>query len=105
MSDQVIKKYSGIIQLILSGINGWSLDAVVNPFYNELQYQISSPVSVLAKIELLDNNGSTLRSSRQLINPGVNALTLNNTAGMPNGIYLLKVTINGNVSIRKIIKG
>ncbi|MBK9939137.1 MAG: T9SS type A sorting domain-containing protein [Chitinophagaceae bacterium] len=37
--------------------------------------------------------------------PGANAFILNNTGGVPSGIYLLKVTINGTVATRKVMKG
>ncbi|MDZ4794972.1 MAG: T9SS type A sorting domain-containing protein [Bacteroidota bacterium] len=105
MSGQTTKKYSRTIQLSLIEIRDWELGAVVNPFYNEIQYEISSPVAAMAKVELIDNYGKVIKTSRQQINTGVNALILNNTSGIPTGIYLLKVSINDHVAIRKVMKG
>jgi hypothetical protein len=105
LKDQNVKKYSQTITLSLDKINNWEMGAVINPFYNELQYGISSPVAAVAKIELVDNYGKTIRTASQHVNAGSNAFVLNNTAGVPAGIYLLKVTINGNVAIRKVMKG
>ena len=105
MADRTIKKYSRTIQLNLTEIRSWGLGTVVNPFYNELQYEIVSPETAMAKVELIDNYGKIVRSSTQHINAGVNALIINNTTGISTGIYLLKVSINDNVAIRKVMKG
>ncbi|MBP6233905.1 MAG: T9SS type A sorting domain-containing protein [Chitinophagaceae bacterium] len=105
LHNQSVKKYSQTITLSLDKINTWEMGAVINPFNHQLQYGISSPTSAIAKIELIDNYGKTIRSASQLVNPGSNAFILNNTGGIPAGIYLLKVTINGTVAIRKVMKG
>jgi trimeric autotransporter adhesin len=105
LSNQVEKKYSRTIELSLSETKNKVLTGVINPFYNELQYEISSPAAALAKVELIDNSGKTVIRLNQHINQGVNALAINNTGGIPTGIYLLRVTINGTVSSYRVLKG
>ncbi len=105
LNNQTVKKYSQTITLSLDKLNNWEMGTVINPFYNELQYGISSPVAAVAKIELVDNYGKTIKTASQHVNSGSNAFVLSNTEGVPAGIYLLKVTINGNVAIRKVMKG
>lgn len=105
LNDQGVKKYSRTIQLSLEKINNWELDKVPNPFYSELLYEISSPLTAIARVELVDLNGKIIRSNIQHINQGVNAFAISNTEGLPIGTYILKVTINGQMVVRKIIKG
>lgn len=105
LSGQNVKKYSRTIQLSLEAINSWELGRVTNPFYNELPYEISSPFVALARVELVDLYGKILRNTIQHINQGVSVLTISNTAGLPAGTYLMKVTINGRIAVRKLMKG
>lgn len=97
------KKYSQIIQLVTDEKSGIHFGTVVNPFGNELWYEISSTVSSIIKTELLDGYGRVIKRENQQISPGINALSIN-TVTLPNGTYILRAIINGNIIYRKVIK-
>lgn len=103
VNNQNNKKYSKIIQLGLNN-SGYNFNAVVNPFNSELQYEISSATNGIAKIELIDGFGRTIRSESRQLKAGSNSLSISNTDNVPAGIYVLRATINGNVLVRKVMK-
>jgi trimeric autotransporter adhesin len=105
LNDQGVKKYSRTIQLNLDKINNWELGRVTNPFYSELPYEISSPFAAIARVELVDVYGKIIRSNTQHVNQGINAFTISNTEDLSTGTYIMKVTINGQMAVRKIMKG
>ncbi len=101
-SGQNALKYSNIIQLNTK--NDFALGTVVNPFGHALQYEILSPVNGIANISLIDAFGKVVRMENRQVYTGTNTLTLNHTAALPAGIYILKATINGQAALRKVMK-
>jgi len=98
------KKYTRIIQLS-PGKKDFGLGVVVNPFGNELQYEIITPQTGIAITELIDQYGVTVRRQTQRIDGGVNALKITSTEKLPVGIYTLKVSMNGSFVVRRVVKG
>ncbi len=103
ISNAGTKKYSRIIQLS-PGKKDFAFGAVVNPFTNELNYEINTSVAGLAKIEMIDQYGKIVKTDNQPLYPGVNALSMKNTERLAAGIYILKASINGNIIVHKTIK-
>ncbi|MFN8289282.1 MAG: T9SS type A sorting domain-containing protein [Chitinophagaceae bacterium] len=99
-----IKKYSRIITLSLGPISNWTLGQVITPFNNVLQYEITTPAAGIATVTLIDNFGKQVKTIHQQVNKGVNALALDNTGGLPSGIYMLKVSLNEAMQTRKVMK-
>jgi trimeric autotransporter adhesin len=104
ISSHNIKKYSSIIQLTPTAKNGFYFGTVVNPFNNEVRYEINSPVKDLMKIELIDAYGKVVKSEIQQVYSGTNSLSIYNTGTLSGGIYILKASINGTMIYRKIMK-
>ena len=100
------KKYSSTIQLnpATTASSGFSFGGVANPFSNNLQYEIQSGTSGLARIDLIDANGKIVRAENQQIFSGSNSLSISNTTTLPAGMYVLRALINGNMIFRKVIK-
>lgn len=96
-------KYSRVIQLNTGGIVfGWG--SVVNPFRNELQFDILSPENGEARIDLLDASAKVIRTSNRQLYNGTNSITIDNTGALPTGMYILRVSFKGNTLIRKVLK-
>jgi hypothetical protein len=98
------KKYSRIVQLNPDK-KDFGLGVVVNPFNNELQYEITTPQTGIAITELIDQYGVTVKRQTQRIEKGVNALKITSTENLSSGIYTLKVTMNGTFTVRRVMKG
>ncbi len=97
------KKYSRTVQLKLN-TNSFLFGTVVNPFNKVLDYEINSPYTGIAKIELIDQNGKTIKSENQRIYTGTNALTMFNTDRVPAGVYILKASLNGTMIVHRVLK-
>lgn len=103
VSNQAAKKYSRIIPLA-TGYGGFSFESVLNPFLNELQYEVSSPVNGFMKVELIDAYGRIVRAETQQIYAGINSLNIYNTDKLSAGAYLMRASLNGKMIIRRLVK-
>ena len=97
------KKYSRIVQLKLTN-NRFVFGSVVNPFYQELEYEINSPEAGIAKVQLIDQYGKIVKSENQRIYSGTNALTMFNTDRLPAGVYILKASLNESMIVYRVLK-
>ncbi len=104
MDDRAVRKISQTILLTTKETKEWSLVNIINPFVNTLMFQIATPESTLATIELMDANGRTIKSFKQPLNQGINAIAGINTLDMPPGLYLLRVTIKNRSVTQKVVK-
>ena len=78
--------------------------SVINPFGNELSFEISTGYSGKAEAELIDPTGKTVRKIPLEITSGVNRLTIDNTTSLPGGIYFLRVNAAGSTIQKRVIK-
>jgi hypothetical protein len=97
-------KYSAIIRLNTDEKQGFNFGTVVNPFNNNLEYELISSDNGTAKVDLIDSYGRVVKSETLRIYQGVNALIMNNTNSISKGLYMLKASSNGVVIIHKILK-
>ena len=102
--DENKKKYTRIIQLN-KDVTDFELSSIVNPFKNELFFDITSSHNTKVEIELIDLVGKTVRRVSYQVYAGVNSLQLDNTGTLSNGIYTLRIRNKENYIItRKVIK-
>ncbi|MCB9054567.1 MAG: T9SS type A sorting domain-containing protein [Chitinophagales bacterium] len=92
-------KYSRIIQLS-SEKNQIEFLSVINPFSDQLSFDISSSANSKVFVELVDMFGKTVHQSFFNVINGINHLSLNNTKSLAAGIYVLKA-YSDNITIQK----
>lgn len=93
--------YSRIVQL--SEISGaFSFISVINPFLNELSFDVYSETNAVATAELINASGVAVRQKVFAMNPGSNRLAIDNTTALPSGIYFLRV-VSGNTVLQKTV--
>ncbi|HEY6505303.1 MAG TPA: T9SS type A sorting domain-containing protein, partial [Chitinophagaceae bacterium] len=95
--------YSRIIQLS-TGYDDLSFTSVINPFFNELLFDISSVKDGLAKAELIDQFGKAVKRKTFDIKEGVTQLSFDNTDILPAGIYILRLELDGTLIYKKVMK-
>jgi hypothetical protein len=95
--------YSRTLQLS-TGPDNFSFVSVVNPFNNELVFDISSTRNGVARAELADQFGKSVKRASFDVREGVNQLLLDNTGSLPAGIYILKLELDGIVIYKKVMK-
>jgi hypothetical protein len=75
-----------------------------NPFVEKVNIAVSSETSSQAVIRMFDNTGRMIASQQNAITKGVNNITIDNLAGLPRGIYMIKIQIGDDVITQKLIK-
>jgi hypothetical protein len=96
-------KVSRIIQLSSDKI-AFSLSNVVNPFNNELLFDITVPESTVIDIYLMDIYGKPIKKKTHTVSKGVNSLRIEDVEILSPGIYILQVQDKENVLVKKVMK-
>jgi len=95
--------YSRIIQLSPKQ-ELLTLLSVINPFSNQLSFDIFSIKAGNIRTELLDQTGKIVRKKEFKIVEGVNTLIINKTDLLANGIYFLRAELAGTLVQKMILK-
>jgi hypothetical protein len=96
-------EYSKIIHLSPAKGN-FSFISVINPFDNNLKFEISSNNTGIAEAELIDAFGKSVKRKIFNLSIGANSIVLDETGNLNTGLYFLKIHSAGNVIERKIVK-
>lgn len=80
----------------------FAFTAVVNPFSNQLRFDVSSPGNMRVNVQLFDAAGAIVRRKEFQVSSGVNRLAFENTTDLPAGIFILRVQAGEQV-IQKIM--
>ena len=102
-NDNGKKKYTRII-LLNTVSQEFSLVKVVNPFANELVFNIESSVDRKVEVSLIDLFGKRVKKQALIAYSGTNSLSLPETGSLPSGIYILEVRNMDKVLTQKVIK-
>lgn len=74
------------------------------PFSNELSMFIASPIATTTQVEVLNLMGTVCARTSFDIKAGGDAINLNDMAKLPSGVYLVRVNINNEWVVRKVVK-
>ncbi|MBI5856392.1 MAG: T9SS type A sorting domain-containing protein [Sphingobacteriales bacterium] len=96
-------KYSKTV-LLSSSASTFSFISVINPFENDLNFEVLSDKNAKAEADLIDQTGKVIRKKRFQVNSGVSRLTIDNTSTIAPGLYFLRVVSGGVVLQRRVIK-
>jgi hypothetical protein len=91
-----------IAKPIIIGLTQQELSIYPNPFHDELKIVLESTEKGAAKISIFSMLGQTLYEENFNVNAGTNALIIQ--PNVPTGAYLMRVEIDGKVTLNKIIK-
>lgn len=83
---------------------GFSFVSVINPFNNELIFDIASDHNSRAETELVDQLGRIVKQKSYEISTGVNHLELDDTRSLAAGIYVLRIRCGDQLLQRKVMK-
>lgn len=97
------KKHSSIIQL-KKDIPDFGLGNLINPFSNNLVFDVLINNNATVTVSLTDMAGRTVLTGKQLVYSGVNNLNLTEVQTMQAGVYILQVANKDNVIRKQVIK-
>jgi len=75
-----------------TGLNT-DVQVLPNPARDHFQLLITSNLSTIAEIRLINGDGKTLQTNKEQLLPGSIPFTYNRTKGLPSGLYYLQVNI------------
>jgi hypothetical protein len=74
----------------------------VNPFAQELRFDVQAPRKEIVTIQLIDALGKVLFVKNETVTTGINRLQLNNLPAMHTGIYILQLQTSSGVISKKV---
>ncbi|MES2778390.1 MAG: T9SS type A sorting domain-containing protein [Bacteroidota bacterium] len=74
-----------------------------NPFSTDLNINVNAPSATTATVIIMDMIGKTHHTSTEQLQAGTNSIDIN-TAELPDGIYFVRVSYNGETFTQKIVK-
>lgn len=95
--------YSRTIQLSEEA-EGISFVSIINPFGNNLVFEVSAEQSGKVDAELIDPAGKVVKKGAFEVAAGVSRLAIDNTEILPAGIYFLRIKMLGNTIQKRVIK-
>jgi hypothetical protein len=84
-------KYSNVLQLSLNTNKNFELLNVVNPFREELKFQVSAPLNESVEVHLLDVVGRFVKKEKVYLQKGINTQSIRIPAGLQKGTYVLTI--------------
>ena len=85
-----------------TGLNT-DVQVLPNPVRDNFQLVITTNASSsVAEIHLIDGNGKTLHTQKELVQPGSNSFNFSWTKGLPSGLYYLQVNMGTEHFNRKL---
>ncbi len=102
-NDRGQNKSSRTLQLSILP-NVFSFVSVINPFSNQLSFEVSSDKSGKAEADLIDQLGKVVKKMSFDIPAGISNLSIDNTGGLSTGIYILRIQMAGNNIQKRVMK-
>ncbi len=93
--------YSRIVQVSVSN-DPFYFISVINPFSNDLRFDVYSENKGKATVELIDASGKFIRRKIVEINPGTATISIDNMSGLSSGVYFLRI-VSGNSILQKTV--
>ena len=94
--------YSSIVAVTKK--TGNAVSAYPNPITSVLHLDINTKKNGIAAIDVLDISGKKLIGINRSLANGRNLFTIKETTRLSNGIYFIRINIDGNTSIMKMTK-
>jgi hypothetical protein len=97
------KTYSIIVRFIIPGSGKNEVSIVPNPVRDAIQVQINSIAENLVRIDITDQSGKLIHSSKGTARNGYNMILVSGLSNNPPGIYLAQVAIGSDIFRQKIL--
>lgn len=97
------ENYSKVIKLALTENAMSELGAVPNPFLENITYSVKAPNNGYVITKIINLGGRLMAMKHIAVNKGDNKLSLDQLNGFSTGMYIMVVTMNGNVIGRQKI--
>jgi hypothetical protein len=77
---------------------------LINPFYQQVSFDLITPSEGNARITIIDQFGRTVKTTNEHVHAGITPLQISNFGVLSNGVYTLKVEFENKVITKRIAK-
>jgi hypothetical protein len=81
-----------------------SFARVINPFSDQLHFDLVSADNSKVTTTLIDTYGMTIKRQTSDLAAGLNSIIMDNTKNLPSGIYILKVQSGNTIIQKRVVK-
>jgi hypothetical protein len=103
MVDGKEQKLSQVVLVNSEGVN-FDVKLLVNPFNNQLSFELLAPDNNEATFTIFDMYGRIIKQQKQNVFSGINNVTIQNLGSLPVGIYSLRIQYENNMIIKQVLK-
>ena len=96
-------KFSKVVAVSSSSMR-LQIKSLVNPFMDQLNFDLQSPANGKALINIFDGYGRILKQKDVQLIKGINKIIVNQLHDLPAGNYVLRVMAAGQVVNERVIK-
>jgi len=97
-------EYSDIIKVTNSNVSFDDVNAYPNPFANELNVSFNSAKNTNASLEITNIQGKVITVKNTNVQTGLNLITLSELNDLSAGIYFVRLSVNGETQVMKLVK-
>ncbi|HTI07215.1 MAG TPA: hypothetical protein VL832_01630 [Puia sp.] len=98
-----VGKYSTVV-LLSSAALDFRINSLVNPFIDNITFDLVSPGNQRASFILVDAYGRVVKRQDQYVTKGLNNIVVPDLSGLTSGMYALQVQCGGQMVCKPVIK-
>ena len=83
----------------------FEIKSLINPFNDQLSFQMIVPNNDIATITLIDMYGRTIKQEKHHVTQGLNNIAIYDLSSLPAASYNLKIQYEDNLAVRQVVKG
>lgn len=96
--------YSQVLRLSISSEKANSIVVYPNPFSTEYQVSFQANNEGIAILETVDLQGKVVANKTVSIQAGINAIPVTEVDNLKAGVYFVRLTVNGETQVMKLVK-
>jgi hypothetical protein len=96
--------YSNVVRVTKNPKETNILSVYPNPYNNQFSIDLVAANDGKVMVEMMDIQGRVVRTNEFTLVKGSNVLKMNETSSLENGVYFLRVTVNRETQMLKMIK-
>jgi hypothetical protein len=97
--------YSGVVSVSIHNMEMNGMSAYPNPFNNNVQLSFHATQEGIASIRIMDIRGMLVAQQNNNISSGMNHVAVEQLSSLPNGMYFVELSVNGERTVVKMMKG
>ncbi len=97
-------EYSKTIKVTNSNVSFDDVKAYPNPFANELNISFNSAKNTSGLVEITNIQGKVITVKNTDVQKGLNTITLTELNDLSAGIYFVRLSVNGETQVMKLVK-